>query len=111
MNYQYLTTEAFDRQTRKLSRKYRNIHLDITAFQKDFDAGRVRGMPIPGLEGKVYKIRVKSTDMKRGKRGGFRIIYYLQEEELVVLLTIYAKVEREDIPVKEIQEILDELEL
>ena len=50
--------------------------------------------------------------MKRGKRGGYRIIYYLQTaKEQVVLLTIYAKSRKEDIRVQEIISLLEWLEI
>jgi mRNA-degrading endonuclease RelE of RelBE toxin-antitoxin system len=48
--------------------------------------------------------------MKRGKRGGFRIIYYLSDH-VVYLLTIYAKAKREKISVKEIKAALKELDM
>jgi len=34
------------------------------------------GDPIPGLCGKVYKLRLASSGLERGKSGGYRIIYY-----------------------------------
>ena len=46
--------------------------------------------------------------MKRGKRGGFLVIYYLSDH-IVYLLTIYAKAKKEEVSVKEIKEALREL--
>ncbi|PIU68806.1 MAG: hypothetical protein COS84_00540 [Armatimonadetes bacterium CG07_land_8_20_14_0_80_40_9] len=47
------------------------------------------------------------TDMKRGKRGGFRVIYYfIDERGIIYLLTIYAKAKKETIEIREIKKIL-----
>jgi len=48
--------------------------------------------------------------MKRGKSGGFRVIYYLSNH-IVFLLTIYAKAKREEIAIKDIKEALSELDM
>lgn len=40
--------------------------------------------------------------MQRGKSGGYRLIYYLQAEYRVVLLTIHAKSQFDVIPNSEI---------
>ena len=58
----------------------------------------------------VYKARVKSSDLKRGKRGGYRVLYYLKAFERIVLLTIYAKTEREDLSIAEIRRIVKDHE-
>ena len=39
---------------------------------------------------------VSSTDMKKGKQGGFRVVYFVfLSNELIVLLDIYSKTVRE----------------
>jgi len=108
MNFRFETTEFFNKQLKKLTRRYPNIKADLKRFIQDFKEGRGRGRAIPGLRHKVYKARMKSTDMRRGKRGGFRIIYYLQiADGKIIFLSIYAKSRREDIRVQEILEFLD----
>jgi len=49
--------------------------------------------------------------MKRGKSGGYRLIYYLKESNStnIYLLTIYAKSKKENISTKDIQSLLKEL--
>ena len=37
---------------------------------------------------KTYKIRLNSSDMKKGKRGGFRIITFVNDETKKVYLLI-----------------------
>ena len=48
--------------------------------------------------------------MKKGKSGGFRIIYYLLvKDRKVYLLTIFSKSEKEDIDMVRLEKILEEL--
>jgi len=42
----------------------------------------------------------------RGKRGGYRIIYYLQTSDDVLLVTIYSKTEQSDIDDIEVRKII-----
>jgi hypothetical protein len=64
------------------------------------------------LEGKVLKARLASSDMRKGKGKGYRVIYYLsQKENIIYLLTIYAKAYKENISVAEIKEIISRYEL
>lgn len=57
----------------------------------------------------VYKIRINSRDLKKGKSGGLRSYLYLHsKEDAVVPLVIYAKGEREDISERELQSHLHE---
>lgn len=54
----------------------------------------------------LYKVRVKNADAGRGKRGGFRMIYYLHAADDVLLVTIYSKSEQGDISVSELKRII-----
>jgi len=110
MNFKFVVTEVFNRQVKKLAKRYPKIKIDLQNFKQDFNAGRVTGQAIPGLKHKVYKARMKSTNMQRGKRGGYRVIYYLQTaQNQITLLTIYAKARRENIRVQEILSLLKQL--
>ncbi|MFE8646882.1 DNA-binding protein [Sphingomonas sp. NCPPB 2930] len=59
------------------------------------------GVVIPGADG-ARKIRW--TVAGKGKRGGARVIYFnLSGDEVVLLVAIYTKAERDNIPPKEIK--------
>jgi mRNA-degrading endonuclease RelE of RelBE toxin-antitoxin system len=49
----------------------------------------------------VWKLRINSTDIRRGKRFGFRLIYYL-EGRTIYPLFIYAKANKSDVSDQEI---------
>ena len=56
----------------------------------------------------VYKLRLRNTDAKRGKSGGYRIIYYLKSDTEVLLVTIYSKAEQSDIAVEDVVRLIRE---
>jgi len=107
-----IITEPFRRKLKKLEKKYPSIKNDLSGLLSDMEDGKISGDPIPGLFNKVFKVRAGSSDMKKGKSGGFRIIYYVDNENgEIYLLTVYAKTKNENIPVKDIQAVLKELDL
>lgn len=69
------------------------------------------GVAIPGYEGAVWKLRVTNTSARRGKQGGFRIIYLLNElTEYCYLLIIYSKTDKTNITSEELENLLKALE-
>lgn len=56
----------------------------------------------------VYKVRIRNSNIQKGKSAGYRMIYQVESSTSVLLLTIYAKSDREDISVNEILDILAE---
>jgi len=110
MKFDIVLSDPFKRKLKKLKKKYPRINDDLSDLLTDLENGEVSGDPIPGLNDKVFKIRCASSDMKRGKRGGYRVIYYMETSRgEIYLLTIYAKAEIENIPVNLILEIIQEL--
>ena len=89
----------------KNKKNYRQIEEDINSAVQKIAQGHLVGKKIPGLSLKesVYKVRVKNSSANVGKSNGFRIVYYVVEEEQeVYLITIYSKKDKADIPPKEI---------
>ena len=67
--------------------------------------GERPGQRIPRIGYSVYKVRLPNRAARRGKSGGFRVIYYVQLIDHVTLLTIYSKTDETDISVQEIQQL------
>ena len=65
---------------------------------------------IPSVQHTVFKVRVKNADSRKGKSGGYRIIYQWVHAHLVILITIYAKTEQADIVPEEIRRIIRDYE-
>jgi mRNA-degrading endonuclease RelE of RelBE toxin-antitoxin system len=103
-------TPEFKRNIRHLSKKYRHIKSDVHPAIEELALGRMPGGQIQSVGYRVYKIRVKNTDIKKGKRSGYRIIYHVQTETKIVLITIYSKTEQGDISAEKIRRIISEFE-
>ena len=54
----------------------------------------------------VIKVRVKNSNIQKGKSAGYRLVYQVESPTSVLLLTIYAKSDRDDISPNEIFSIL-----
>ena len=100
----------FENKLYKLSKKYRNIRQDVEPIIKQLQQGNIVGDRLIGfsLDIRIYKVRIKNSNIKKGKSAGYRLIYLLESEISILLLTIYSKSEQEDITVNEINSILNE---
>ena len=103
-------TPEYKKNLKYLSKKYRNIRSDTQSVITELHKGNFLGDKLSGFFGEfeVYKVRVKNSNIKKGKSAGYRLIYLLESETSVLLLTIYSKSEREDISINEIKEVLDD---
>ncbi len=101
-------SEAFKRQLKRLSRRYRHIRSDVQPIVHQLEAGEAPGEQIQGLGYTVFKVRARNTDAKRGKSGGYRVIYYLKTDTELVLVTIYSKTEQSDIGAEDVLRIIRE---
>lgn len=102
--------DKFKRNLRVLAKKYRSIRKDIQPIITQLEAGELPGDRIAGIDYTILKLRVKNSDIKKGKSGGYRVIYYVKTTTNIILITIYSKSEREDISAKEIKQVLAEFE-
>ena len=104
MNYKIIPTEYFKQQVRNLLKDYPHIRQDLKELHRMLKDNPKYGK---SLGKKVYKIRLKSLDISKGKRSGYRIITYVTDENRKVrLLTIYAKPRKSTISDDEIRLIL-----
>ena len=51
--------------------------------------------------------RVANSDVAKGKRSGYRLIYYIETSDKVLLVTLYSKSEQGDISAKRLAQIID----
>ena len=101
----------FEKQLYKLSKRYRKIRDDIQPVILQLQGCEIIGDLLVGLgeEYQVYKVRVKNSNIQKGKSGGYRLIYYLQTATSIILLTVYSKCDQEDIAVTVIQGIIEQV--
>lgn len=103
-------TPEFKRNLRALSKQYHHIRSDIEPVIEQLQAGVFPGDRIPRTGFNLYKVRIRNRDARRGKSGGYRLIYYLQTPERIVLITLYSKTEQSDISAVELRRIIRDFE-
>ena len=103
-------TPEFKRNLRTLSKKYRHIRSDVQPVIEQFQAGSLIGDQVPRTGHPIFKVRVRNSDIRKGKSAGYRLIYYLKTSTEVVLVTIYSKLDQSDISAVGIRRIVSEFE-
>ena len=103
-------TLEFKRNLDTLAKKYRHIRSDIQPVIGQLEDGIFVGNRITGASSVVFKVRVKNSDIAKGKRSGYRLINELKNPRQVVLVTIYSKPDQSDIAAGKIRQILTEFE-
>ncbi len=98
----------FLKNIRTLRKKYPRIQNDMQSVIQQLEQGELLGDRISGVGYPVFKLRVKNSDIQKGKSGGYRLIYYVKTATGIVLLTVYPKSEQADIDATEIRDIIDE---
>jgi mRNA-degrading endonuclease RelE of RelBE toxin-antitoxin system len=97
----------FESALKQLQKKYPSVAQDVNAALEPIRNGDFQGDQISGIGYAVFKLRTRNRDAKRGKSGGYRLIYYLKTSDRVLLLTIYAKTKQSDITNDEIKRIIE----
>ena len=103
-------TPEFKRNIRQLAKKYRQLQADVQPVIAQLEAGQTPGTQIPKTGYTVFKVRIKNSDIQKGKRSGYHMIYYLKTPKTVLLITIYSKAEQEDVSAEQIRRIIREHE-
>jgi mRNA-degrading endonuclease RelE of RelBE toxin-antitoxin system len=112
MSYEIVLTDTIKVAVRRLKKRYRHVvddlEIAVNVLQERPELGKV----IVGGHG-VRKVRIANRDARRGKSGGYRVLYYLVDKlrKLLYLLFIYAKSDREDVDTKEIEQLLKQTRL
>ena len=92
----FRTTRDFDRDIKRLKKRFRRIEEDLGDLVAEMRNNHIRGDFLPGYGLPIYKVRAANRSAGRGKRGGFRIVYYLQSRDFIIFLHIYSKSDQED---------------
>ena len=110
MSYEIYLPQTFQRCIKSLKKKFPHIKDDLSPLFQNLQDNPEIGDPIPGWHRKVWKTRVSSRDLKRGKSGAFRVIYaWTPGQPILYPLFIYFKGEKEDITKAEIEDLLRKL--
>jgi mRNA-degrading endonuclease RelE of RelBE toxin-antitoxin system len=103
--YQIHPTPSFLTSLNELTKRYPRAPKTVNPALKSLTQHPESGNAIPGWRRRVWKLRINSRDIARGKRFGFRLIYYLEGRTIYPLL-IYAKTSKSDVSDHEIMQVL-----
>ena len=107
MSYNIFTSELFEKEFKRLCKKYRSAKTDVVAFVQDLKNNPHQGVR---LGNDCYKIRIAIASKRKGKSGGVRLITRVRVvNETIYLLSIYDKSEQESISDKELEAVLKSL--
>jgi mRNA-degrading endonuclease RelE of RelBE toxin-antitoxin system len=101
----------FKKDIKNLKKRYRAIEEDIQPLVEQLQSGETPGDRLTGIQYPVYKVRVQNNNINKGQSAGYRVIYYIQIPEAILLTKIYTKSDREDISNEEIEDIIRQYEL
>lgn len=101
-------TPEYKQNLRDLSKRFRNIRSDVQSIIEQLQQGNIIGDKIGGIgeEYVIYKVRIRNSNIQKGKSAGYRLIYQIESPTSILLLTIYSKSDRKDIDVNEIRDIV-----
>jgi mRNA-degrading endonuclease RelE of RelBE toxin-antitoxin system len=74
-------TLEFKRNLRALAKKYRHIRSDVQPVIDQLRAGEIIGDQVPRTRYTIFKVRVRNSDIRKGKRSGYRLILSSQDTD------------------------------
>jgi mRNA-degrading endonuclease RelE of RelBE toxin-antitoxin system len=108
MSYNVITIPPFDRQLKRLAKKFPSLKIDYANLIDSLADSPRQGAAIAN---NCFKIRFAIKSKGKGKSGGARVIAHVQVvENNVYLLAVYDKSDQDDITDKEIKYLLSFIE-
>lgn len=110
MSYNIVFAQSFKRSIKRLEKRFRHVKSDVHLAIQVLLQNPKLVVAIPGGSG-IRKIRLQNSDLTKGKSGGYRLLYYVEEQPKanLYLLLLYSKSDQEDVTHQELQELLNEL--
>ncbi len=104
MSFRIKTISVFERQAKRLIKKFLSLRTEIQTLIKQLKEEPQNGTSIGH---NCYKIRLAIASKGKGKSGGARIITHVVfKDDAVYLLSIYDKSDIENLTDKEILELI-----
>lgn len=107
MNYSILSIPPFDKQLKRLSKKYPSLKKEFNLLLQNLETKPALGT---ALGNNCFKIRMAVASKGKGKSGGTRVITNIVvTEKIVYLLAIYDKSEKDNLTDNELRELLKQV--
>ena len=105
MKYKIETIPRFEKDVKKLKKKFPKIKNDLVRFVNQLLLNSKMGID---LGENIFKVRIPNSSIPTGKSGGFRIITYYKKDSILYLVTIYSKTEQDNILTDKLKRIIKE---
>jgi mRNA-degrading endonuclease RelE of RelBE toxin-antitoxin system len=105
MNFRIETIPRFEKDVKRLKKKFPKIKLDLLELLNKLSINPEIGT---NLGNNIFKIRVPNSSIPTGKSGGFRIITYYKKDDILYLVTMYSKTEKDNILTEELKQLIKE---
>ena len=112
MNYNIVTYPQFEKELKRLAKKYKSLKSDFVTFLQELQENPNEGAQLGhGLR----KVRMSIASKGKGKSGGSRVltynIQYLNEDEVhITLMTIYDKADISNVTDAYIKSLIQQIE-
>jgi mRNA-degrading endonuclease RelE of RelBE toxin-antitoxin system len=107
MSYKVKTLTVFERQAKRLIKKYASLKEEIFELVQQLKENPKTGT---GIGRNCFKIRLAVASKGKGKSGGIRIItYFLVADKTIYLISIYDKSKQENFIEQELDELLHDV--
>jgi len=103
MNYKIDTIPRFEKDVKRLKKKFPKIKNDLEVFVNELSSNPELGI---NLGENIFKVRIPNSSIPTGKSGGFRVITYYKTDDTLYLVTIYSKTEQDNILTEKLKEII-----
>jgi len=110
MSYEVVFSDSFQTSVKQLKKRYARVADDLKRAVHALQADPTIGNLIPDDYG-ARKLRLPNSSAQRGKSGGFRLIYYVQDDQrrALWLLLLYSKSDQENVSPSELRQLMGRL--
>ena len=107
MSFEIQTILVFERQAKRLIKKYSSLKIELLNLIQELKENPKTGT---SLGQNCFKIRIAISSKGKGKSGGARIITNVMiQDNIVYLINIFDKSEKENLTDKELSELLKDI--
>lgn len=107
MSFEIQTISVFEKQAKRLIKKYSSLKIELLNLIQELKENPKTGT---SLGQNCFKIRIAISSKGKGKSGGARIITNVMiQDNVVYLINIYDKSEKENLTDKELSELLKDI--
>jgi len=110
MSYLIVLAGSFKSSLCKLKKRYRRIKEDIKPEIEELTRDPRKWPVMPGARG-VRKARVSNSDANKGKSGGYRLLYFVEDQprKVIYILWVYSKSDMSNVAAADAVRLVEEM--